>query len=295
MAMRADELISVIRGRGETMGQIAQIAKKSERHVRDVSTGKIVPRNETELERNLGHRAKELIKLPWCSDALEQMIIIRELYREKKFIELEQTFEFSSRSMLVDIHKHDALTAIEPSQELWGKALIVFYYVFAMRNSNKKSQQSKYSTNDWSSIVSVLAKLLNAVPDQEQAWVTILRYKINQLRLADKWNSLSPSERTSADMQEWLEKTDMRKQLLAYNQMVPHVFEAPFAALAIASRFGERSDYPAILARLQAIDSRFMTFESIENIQYEYFDDDFADFRAWAKQELCTIPNGRAA
>ncbi|NVK22674.1 MAG: hypothetical protein HWD86_09170 [Kangiellaceae bacterium] len=284
MPLRYDEWVPVLKAAGLSYQEIADRMSRSERYVRAVKGGQREPKYPALWEREIGQIAAEVIALPWSLEAQEQIIAIMNLLRTKQFAEIDRLFGFSSQIMLEQVRAHEPMDAISPSPVLWGQTLSVFYVLFALRRANSSGLPDKFSEGDWLKVVGVLLALLET--EAEATWAVILRYKVEQLRLAAKWNALDPKgdDRRSDEMRQWLTETDMRNRLLAYNDLIPHVLEAPFAAMAIASRFSDRDSYPDILARLQAIDDRYKTVEGIESLSADKdFNEDFEDFFAWAK------------
>ena len=283
MPLRYDEWGPVLKEAGLSYQEIAIRMSRSDKYVREVKSGKRVPKYPARWESEIGRIAAEVVALPWSLEAQEQIIVIMNLFRTKQFAEISRLFSFSSRAMLENVRSCDPTDGIMPSPMLWGQSLSVFYVLFALRHANSSGLPEKFSEADWVHVVRVLLALLDT--EAEATWAVILRYKVEQLRLAAKWNALDPigDARRSDEMRQWLADTDMRNRLLAYNGMVPHVLEAPFAAMAIASRFCDRDSYPDILARLQVIDDRYRTVEGIESLSLDKdFNEDFNDFRVWA-------------
>jgi hypothetical protein len=285
MPLRYDEWVSVLKGAGVTYQQIADRMNRSDRFVRDIKNGK-QPKYPETWEREIGAIAAQVISLPWPIDAQNQAIAIMNMYRSKKFAELDRLFGFSSRVMLNELQGYDP-DAMQASEMLWGKTLVLFYYLFAMRSANISGLPDKFVDHEWEHVVLLLVALLDK--EAGASWATILRWKVDQLRLAAKWNDLDArgDKRSSEEMRRWLEETKIRSTLIAYSDLVPHVLEAPFAALAIASRFRERGTYNDLLHRLRFIDGRFFTVDGLEDLKSdEHVDEDFDDFFEWAQSNL---------
>lgn len=290
MPLRYDEWVPVVKGAGLSYQQIADRMSRSDRYFRAIKDGQRKPKYPALWEREIGRIAAEVVTLPWSLEAQEQIIRVMNLFRTKQFAEIDELFTFSSQVMLEQVRAYDPAKDLAPSAMLWGQTLSVFYVLFALRQANNSGLSNKFSEADWVQVVDVLLALLNTEADA--TWAVILRYKVEQLRLAAKWNSLDPTgdARRSEEMRQWLADVDMRRRLLAYNDLVPHVLEAPFAALAIASRFGERDSYPDILARLQAIDERYRSVAGIESLSADKdFNEDFEDFRKWVMMNRSLI------
>jgi hypothetical protein len=234
MPLRYDEWVPVLKAAGLSYQEIAVRMSRSERYVRAVKGGQREPKYPAQWEREIGRIAAEVVALPWSLEAQEQIIAIMNLFRTKQFAEIDRLFGFSTEVMLEQVRAHDPSNGLTPSPMLWGQSLSVFYVLFALRRANISGLPDKFSEADWVHVVGVLLGLLGTEADA--TWAVILRYKVEQLRLAAKWNALDPKgdDRRSDEMRQWLADTDMRNRLLAYNDLVPHVLEAPFAAMAIA-------------------------------------------------------------
>ena len=196
----------------------------------------------------------------------------------------------------------------EPSEVLWGEALSLHYIISALRGSKKSALINKFTAENSMHTVAVLETLIkdemtnkNNDDGKEAAWPAILLYKIIVVtKLACKWNSIDPKSagRNSTEIRRWVAENEICKSLENYNDLIPYVPEAPFNALALASRFGERKRYPDLLERLKRsyvciasfADSKELkktpSFDIKEELIKELkkdpdFDEDFDDFIAW--------------
>ena len=300
MPYKAFEVIKLLRLLGCSQAEIAKMGTMGVANVGRLYRRETKGRQPAVVIRSLMNNLSEQTNLPWDIDAQNQVIDIQERIRMRQFTELDQLFGFSSGVMIDDLLQHSDPKEIVDNPGNWGKALVGYFFLWGMRNSNSAAlvmKYSRYSDADWSRLTNTLKHLVEL--HKESEWAALLGCKLEQNSLAEKWNPLDPNsdERSSPEMAQWLEDNLTRQKLINYNDLIPEVFEAPASAMAIASRFKERDSYPGILSRLQRIDDRFKTLDGIRHLSQEdsNFDKDFADFFAWIEEDHRRIKDEEAA
>ena len=256
----------------------------------------VVPKNELKMELELGREMfnDERFDFPWTLEAHQKVIAIRNQFRNKNWQELYNAECFPIQVFVEELRNLN-LETIEPCKLLWGKALVAFFFVSAMIQSEHADYKEKYSPDDLALVTDIVLRLLETAP--RRPWAVVLAFTVDQLGIATKWNNADSqsNDRRSEEMRLWLEKNRIRERLVEYNDHVPFEYDAPFSALAIASRFEERDSYKGLLKRIK----RAKRFASLENaaeavLKDKDADEDFDDFRCWV-QEILHMPNEKEA
>ena len=284
---RLHELIPMIHKCGTRRWKRADIAERigvCSKQYYYLERNLVVPKNEMDLEIKLGDLLFKLegFEVPWTIEAQRQVIVIRNMARNNMTKDLFYFGTFSIRKFVEELRGLN-IEDIEPTKELWGKALVAFFFVSAMRHSEEDLDMKCFSRSDLVFITNILLKLLQSI--QNQPWAVLLGYTLHQIRMAERWNSADSlsNERRSEEMRFWLEET--RKRFIEYNDLVPFVYEAPFSALTNASRFEERDSYIDLLTRIM----KAKRFGSLYEAAFAVLDDndadeDFKDFSLWVEE-----------
>lgn len=266
------EWVYLLKTEGLTDIEIAGRAGGAERTIRAIK--KMAGRRSSAFENSLDRTGTEAIHLPWPAEAHDQARRMLALIGQGRWNDLQEGYAFSSRTSVQAALATDPVAAVSPEQ--WGHALIAYVFQLGMQFSSLGSHV-RYR-EDWDAVVEVMLALLK---HRDENWARVLRFKVSGNRIVLTWKRTTPrSARASAEMRTRIEKADYRNQLVAYNDLVPGNAVAPFNALAIASRFGERERYPDLLFRLQRADRKYRDVASIIDPN---FDDDFDDFRDWLR------------
>lgn len=293
MPLNYKEMSRVMRTIGMTNTQIAEVTSVGVRNVSSMYNGHSTPRKPANFERLALKSLSARIAFPWPLDAAIEMISLREMGAMRDQRGLVNNYEFSARVMI----NATLCTFSDPSfdpqkvdEDTWGSALLGFFFILAMRGIRSSAIQKDFYKDEWEVLVKGLEDLLGTLPPEDE-WVKFLRIKVAAAKFNVFWNALDKKndERSSEDTRAWVSRTNVRALLLEYNDMIPHDVDAPFTAMAIASRFKDREAYSDIQSRLTAIDPSFGDPTSFTDktflSKYPEFDEDFADFVAWANNQ----------
>lgn len=279
MPFNENELIPIIKGEGLTDLEIAVRVGICERKLRSIkNTFGRKPTSENELNFVL----TELVELPWSEDAHAQVRYMTNLIRSSRWNDLYQHLAFSSKTSVEKTLELD-LTSPVSSQD-WGHALVAYHFQLGMELSTLGKHAE--SRSNWEDVVNTILKLLEG---REENWAKILRFKVAGNRVVIAWKRATGNDRASVAMKQLIDDVGYREKLIAFNDLVPKDPVAPFNALAIASRFGEREHYQDLLARLKRANPEFDPDPDPGPVAGHDpdFDEDFDDFRDWYKKSMC--------
>ncbi len=237
-----------------------------------------------EKERRLNYLLKQSIpSIPWSVEAANQVAVIKDCILKsyddgRHMIRCIHSFEFA-----VDCFLDDLNTDHTDSERRWDMLLVTFFFILAVQMTNCKTHFSdrkrKMYRERWPVIYDELIERLSR---EDEDWSKVLSDKLVQLYFTAHWNNASEAARTGTEMQDYIEKTEIREALRGYNSRAPRVAWAPLMELNIASRRRERTEYPEILLRLQKADPKFR-FKSNLLSYPERGKPDLVDFKDWVK------------
>lgn len=298
MAFRIDELLWLLKASEPPFSDddIARMARKSVRSIGDYKNGKAQPKPKQvgEMQDKLSPALVKACNLPWSLSAHYHVNSIRNLDRDRAFEDLERIHGFSAQQFirqLSEIDPDDIQSGrISASPEMWGMAIIAYFYLRSVWMNAEEQKQSDLSAN-WNRIIQLLMSMVSK--ENDSPWAKILSFKIASGKFAVIWNSLDPKtdERSSSEIRKKVDDLDIYNTFIAYNDIVPTAKEAPWSATCIASRFKERDKYPDLYSRLSKADPSFLTAGGILELKEidRDLDEDFEDFLKWVSENQETL------
>lgn len=293
MPLNYKEMLVQMRKIGVKNTQGAEITSVGMTTFSHIYNGHKVPGKQADFERLAIKFLSERITFPWSLNAATEMISVRTMGAARDHTKLVNHYAFSAHIMIdavLSVFTDPNFDPKEADEDTWGAAFIGFYFILAMRGIRNAAVPKNFYQDEWGVLVKGIEKLLDTYPADE-TWVNFLRIKVAVANFNVIWNAMSKSndERSSKDTREWVSKTGIRTLLLKYNDMIPYDIDAPFTAMAIASRFKDQGSYIDIQERLTVIDPSFGDPTSFTEKQflskYPEFDEDFSDFNSWAKSK----------
>ncbi len=322
MPLNLKELMWIIKAiTGWSDAKIAEEFGTNDRYVGDIRKGLREPKQAEKVYNNVVNYLSLRFCFPWCTEAQPHIYSMMDLIRKEDFAEFFDKHGFFGQLILDHLLniavENDTyvrasqtleskstrpkvpLSSIQKTPTFWSEVFIGLYFAVALSHpkcpkglpQNPKSLQ--LDTDELIHIYAIALDLLGKPSDNEDPWKVVLRGKVFQLLLAAKWNTIDPNAGDLAyqEIGKWVDATCILDRLAAYIELVPQVYEAPFGALAVASRLKKQERYPELLRSLQKqkAEPRFLSLSGIEEMRAStddddfYFNADFADFISWAK------------
>ena len=192
-----------------------------------------------------------------------------ELFMEQSFKALEQTGIENFRFFADDL--------AEGSQDIFGH----FYATATYYNHMARSREAAIDRHTAAQRFAVLSDRIIEILGQRPAddlIARLLRFRVRNDQFTLKWEVSGPAERASAEWRACIVDTQFLDAMCDYNDVAPKAWQAPWNALAVASRLKMREKYADLYARIL----KSKPFRSIEEMRdRESYDDDFRDFDAW--------------
>jgi hypothetical protein len=292
------ELYRVLIACGFTQVEIVQRNGPSERSL--VTIGKH-PNRKSNQVRILDRIAAEVGAFPWPSEIGERVRRVVELRDAKRPNMLRDEFSLTIALAQVIIERPSEDEGITGRAGRIGLLYLAAHYWYALAESSlltvafgqsERREAIKRAGDYFAACEIEIDKGFRngGEPPCSTSVATLLRFKAAFNQFAMHWNGTRPTERASAEMARTIENSNLLEKALDYNDLFPKVFEAPYSALGVASRFGGagrtrsdgsewRSYYPDLWRRMIRIDDKYKKPESFEG-----FDEDFEDFKLWARE-----------
>ena len=281
---------------GKRVDPDAEIASKADRSRRTVSS--VASGKEVKTLPNIAAYVYGLLKAKWTKWGEGTLEQTRSAYREVKggkqseARQLLDLFFIPLHDMWECFTQHQVAKPQWSTQD-WDRALILFnyhglytafqYYAQKWGWDPLEHSFASFTNFDINTLHGAMLRALK--PEQSKLWARILRFKVLNSALLQRWQGSNRAERSSNDMRSYVAETDYFKVTFDYLDVCPRNTDAIKNVIAVASRLDMNDLFDDLRRRAKK------AFAKEPNLYEDPFaadDDDFANYRKWYKIQTQT-------